>query len=270
MIISIFAIFSFLIFSTLVRAAEFTPAALPKVVIIGGGPAGLATASMLEARGWQDITVLEMRPKVTLEKQRSYLYQIDGRGLRILDRLNLVETLREEAINAQAVSSLATFFPNGRVKRMVSPVASEGRIEKHLIPRQSFLNVLQKRVDSTSAVQVFYGTSCSGVRIENGKFILSTTCKENQQVGEIEAEFVLGCEGINSLARNFLQSHYGGSFSVTKLPSPSAGLFYRIITLPLSLTLPSNDPVAHPYKSTSAYVIRFDSIRQSNKLISIF
>lgn len=33
-----------------------------KVVIIGGGPAGLGAALMLAKRGWKDITVLEKRP----------------------------------------------------------------------------------------------------------------------------------------------------------------------------------------------------------------
>ena len=38
------------------------------VLIVGGGPAGLATALMLKKRGWTDIKVLESRPSVDFEE----------------------------------------------------------------------------------------------------------------------------------------------------------------------------------------------------------
>ncbi len=51
------------------------------VVIIGGGPAGLATALMLAKRGWTNITVVEKRPSADYyEPDKSFNYLIDGRG----------------------------------------------------------------------------------------------------------------------------------------------------------------------------------------------
>ncbi|MEO0970542.1 MAG: FAD-dependent oxidoreductase [Cyanobacteria bacterium J06639_18] len=35
---------------------------LQQTLIVGGGPAGFATALMLAKRGWKNITVLEKRP----------------------------------------------------------------------------------------------------------------------------------------------------------------------------------------------------------------
>ncbi|GFH31982.1 FAD dependent oxidoreductase, partial [Haematococcus lacustris] len=44
------------------------------VVIVGGGPTGLATAMMLAKRGWTDITLLERRPALDHEeRERSYV-----------------------------------------------------------------------------------------------------------------------------------------------------------------------------------------------------
>jgi NADPH-dependent 2,4-dienoyl-CoA reductase/sulfur reductase-like enzyme len=41
------------------------------VAVVGGGPAGMATALMLAQRGWTDITVIERLPMVThMDPQR--------------------------------------------------------------------------------------------------------------------------------------------------------------------------------------------------------
>ena len=55
-------------------------------VIVGGGPAGFATALMLAKRGWHQITVLEKRPSADFyEPDKSFNYLIDGRGQKFTD-----------------------------------------------------------------------------------------------------------------------------------------------------------------------------------------
>lgn len=46
-------------------AASSTPVQVVDALIVGGGPAGLATALMLHKRGWKRIVVLEQQPSVT-------------------------------------------------------------------------------------------------------------------------------------------------------------------------------------------------------------
>ena len=66
------------------------------VTIVGGGPAGLATALMLAKRGWTDITVLEQRTAADYyEPDKSYNYLIDGRGQQLTDLLGLTESLAD-------------------------------------------------------------------------------------------------------------------------------------------------------------------------------
>ena len=70
-----------------------------KVVIIGGGPAGLGAALMLAKRGWTDITVLEKRPSANYyEPDKSFSYQIDGRGQKLTDLLGLTTKLADLSV----------------------------------------------------------------------------------------------------------------------------------------------------------------------------
>ncbi|MGB7439688.1 MAG: FAD-dependent monooxygenase [Coleofasciculaceae cyanobacterium] len=65
-----------------------------KVVIVGGEPAGLATALVLAKQGWTDITVLEKRASADYcQPDKSYSYLIDSRGQKITDFLGLTEEL---------------------------------------------------------------------------------------------------------------------------------------------------------------------------------
>ncbi|MGL4881442.1 MAG: FAD-dependent oxidoreductase, partial [Waterburya sp.] len=68
-------------------------------VIVGGGPAGMATALMLAKRGWQNITVLEKRPSADYyEPDKSFSYQIDGRGQKFTDLCNLTAKLADLSV----------------------------------------------------------------------------------------------------------------------------------------------------------------------------
>jgi 2-polyprenyl-6-methoxyphenol hydroxylase-like FAD-dependent oxidoreductase len=62
------------------------------VLIVGGGPAGLATALMLAKRGWTTITVLEKRAAADYyEPDKAFNYLIDDRGQKLTDFLGLTE-----------------------------------------------------------------------------------------------------------------------------------------------------------------------------------
>ncbi|CAG9461447.1 unnamed protein product [Pedinophyceae sp. YPF-701] len=71
-----------------------------KTAIVGGGPAGLATAIMLARRGWKNITVydrLEAPPKpgakVWGNADRSYNLGINGRGQKALKGLDALDSI---------------------------------------------------------------------------------------------------------------------------------------------------------------------------------
>ncbi|BBD69309.1 hypothetical protein NIES4072_33650 [Nostoc commune NIES-4072] len=74
-----------------------------------GGPSGLATALMLAKRGWINITVLEQRVTADYyEPDKSFNYQIDGRGQKFIDFLGLTDKLSE--ISVPSTEFLLTNF----------------------------------------------------------------------------------------------------------------------------------------------------------------
>ena len=67
------------------RASSFAPP--ESSVVVGAGPAGLATAIMLSKRGWQNVQVIDRLPpppslddEVGSDTARFYLIGIGGRG----------------------------------------------------------------------------------------------------------------------------------------------------------------------------------------------
>jgi choline dehydrogenase-like flavoprotein len=92
------------------------------VLIVGGGPAGLATALMLALRGWTNITVLEKRPDAGYyEPDKSFNYLIDGRGQKMTDFLGLTEQLSEISV-PNTEFYLTRIEPNGSRKTLKVPL----------------------------------------------------------------------------------------------------------------------------------------------------
>ena len=70
-----------------------------QILIVGGGPAGFASALMLAKRGWKNITVLEKRPEADYyEPDKSFNYLIDGRGQKFTNYLGITDNLSKNGV----------------------------------------------------------------------------------------------------------------------------------------------------------------------------
>ena len=109
------------------------------VLIVGGGPAGLATALMLAKRGWTNITVLEKRPTADYyEPDKSFNYQIDGRGQKFTDFLGLTHELSQ--ISVPSTEFYFTLIkPNGSRKTSKLPTVDPNRKTAYWLPRREFI-----------------------------------------------------------------------------------------------------------------------------------
>lgn len=67
-----------------------------RVVVVGGGPAGLATALALEKLGYNNIIVIEKLPSGSFDDSRAYNFLLDPRGLEIIKEIGVLAQVDEK------------------------------------------------------------------------------------------------------------------------------------------------------------------------------
>ncbi|KAK3255626.1 hypothetical protein CYMTET_35204 [Cymbomonas tetramitiformis] len=100
------------------------------VVIVGGGPSGMAAAMVLAQRGWQNITVVETRPSADyFEADRAFMYNICGRGMKLLELAGLEEALRRVSVSSDdfRISRVTEVWREGRHWAGGGGLGGEGR-----------------------------------------------------------------------------------------------------------------------------------------------
>ena len=116
-------------------------------VIVGGGPAGFATALILAKRGWHQITVLEKRPAADFyEPDKSFNYLIDGRGQKFTDLFSLTEKLAKISV-PNTEFYLTEIKANGNRKTSKLPIIDPNRKTAYWLQRPIFLQLLFQEIE---------------------------------------------------------------------------------------------------------------------------
>lgn len=182
------------------------------VLIVGGGPAGLATALMLAKREWTNITVLEKRAAADYyEPDKSYNYLIDGRGQKLTDLLGLTQQLSEISV-PNTEFYLTRINPDGSRKTFKIPLVDPNRKTAYWIPRKEFVLLLYQEIERNwqDKIAVLFNTKCVAINKS------ATNSTEEQKleviahgmdgsVFKFEPNFLVGCDGVQSIVRNTLK-----------------------------------------------------------------
>ncbi|NER47228.1 MAG: FAD-dependent monooxygenase [Symploca sp. SIO1A3] len=240
------------------------------VVIIGGGPAGLGTALMLAQRGWIGITVLEKRPSAEYyEPDKSFSYQVDGRGQKLTDLLGLTPKLADVSV-PNTDFYLTLIQKDGKRQTTKLPIADSKRKTAYWLPRASLVELFYQEIIQhwQDSIQILFHTT--GVEIQQHQDYLTVIAQsENKQQLSFTPTLVVGSDGLNSIVRQTLHQWEQGksdAFAMKQFPSPSTGLKYKVLSFPPQFTL--SDQEGDLAQSTMAYAIR-SSFKGRNQAISL-
>lgn len=235
-----------------------------QILIVGGGPAGFATALMLAKRGWTNITVLEKRPTADYyEPDKSFNYLIDGRGQKFTDYIGITEQLPKNGV-ASTDFYLTKITSDGNRKTIKLPIINPDRKPAYWITRKTFVNLLYQEIKKNwhDSITVIFNAKCVEInKTINGESKL----EEIKAIAEIENDekikfqpfLLIGCDGINSIVRNTLKQWdkpSSSKFEMNYFPSPSSGLKYKILTLPPKF--PLDEKGEELTSSEMAYAVR--------------
>lgn len=221
-------------------------------LIAGAGPCGLAAALMLLDRGWEKIVVVEKRESADeFVRGRAFNYQLDGRGQLILEELGFSkQELQRHGLPNNSFRQV-TFSPDGSSKPFEFPALLPGRKTPYWMTRAHLLALLQEalnRRNTDGRVTLLYGHRLEQIqRAEDGA--LQVRVEGADSGGQIfTPRLLLGCDGLNSAVRMGLQELAApgsqterADFAMTRFPSPSAELRYKVLTLPPRFAVSGSD-----------------------------
>lgn len=239
-------------------SATAAKASLAPAVVIGAGPAGLATAWALSQRGF-NVTVLERREEPSpYEPQRAYLYLIDRRGQKFTDAAQITDELKAPELSVASENYTVTrCFADGKCTELVPPIlepSKDGRTS-YWIPRQVFLALLCRLLAGNERVRTLYGSEVQSLkRTADGGVEVSVQTSSpgsaEATVSSMRPVLLVGADGLNSVVREHMAAWSADDpsldaktheFVPVVLPSPSSGLKYKMLRFPPSFRLETSN-----------------------------
>ena len=203
------------------------------------GPAGLSTALALQSSGWKNITVIERRSRNSFDSEKAYLYYVDGRGQRLTNLLNITGKISISALSSFQFNNLTEVLTTGEQRIKQLPVL-KSTTEKYWLPRSTLLDILLNEIDQVNEINadnpinVLFNTTCNTISQYGASISVKTTTllsSTSPEQSQFEPNLLIGCDGLNSDVRKWLQEAVGEQFAMQSISSDSAGLRYKMLTL---------------------------------------
>lgn len=188
------------------------------VLIAGGGPVGLATAVELAHHGIPSI-VIERREEVSWLRPRAKT--TSARTMEHFRRWGLAAELRNRAPLPVAWSKEAVFCTSllGREITRIGDcfgleLASSDVVAEcgQQVPQPVVEQVLRDAVATIPRTQLWTGLEVTGIEESDQRVRVDVVDRDGEPL-QIEAQYVVGCEGARSIVREAMGARYEGSES---------------------------------------------------------
>ena len=224
-------------------AEEVAAPGSPNALVVGGGPAGLATAIMLSQLGWKDVRVVDRLPPPAPPAdavyadapERSYNLGVSGRGQKFLDSVGVLDKVRSFA--APNFGRMV-WDEQGNESVTLRPEIAEEAYQAFCIQRDRLTAVLLEECARYGEISISHEVEVLAIDWPQGKSG-GPAVRLSGGEGEVRPGLLVGADGFNSAVARALSDSEVSDLELKSWEDKNTRVYK---TVPLDYDLDPKDP----------------------------